>query len=315
MIEGEGHASDFLAAFGAQFSPAIRSTSGRLLYSFFTASPRSLTDFNHSVDMRPSDVVLRSSGADILRITGYAVQDPAAGGKSSAMIEWKVLKSTPELQLREFIHLVDANGRVWSTDPDVEGYPTSAWRPGDTVVSWFDLQPPSNTPLGGYWLEVGFYDGLTQQRLVGAQGSGVGSVVRFGPLRVAGESLGTQSPIAIFGSHELGLTAVRVTDGRADLTWSALSRPVRDYTIFVHGLDEDGRIVAQSDSPPQAGAYPTVLWQPGDVVHDVHPLAGSSTAVAALEIGMYTTPDLTRLATSDGTGKSLGDHVIVRLSR
>jgi len=42
--------------------------------------------------------------------------------------------------------------------------------------------------------------------------------------------------------------------------------------VFVHLLDAEGRIVAQHDSQPQDGAYPTSVWDAGEVVADEHVL-------------------------------------------
>jgi hypothetical protein len=54
------------------------------------------------------------------------------------------------------------------------------------------------------------------------------------------------------------------------LWWAATAAPPADYTIFVHLLDAAGNVVAQADGPPNDGLSPTGIWQPGDVVRDVH---------------------------------------------
>jgi len=54
------------------------------------------------------------------------------------------------------------------------------------------------------------------------------------------------------------------------LWWRATAAPPADYTIFVHLLDADGNLVAQADGVPNDGLSPTTIWQPGDVVRDVH---------------------------------------------
>src|SRR5437867_460538 len=83
-----------------------------------------------------------------------------------------------------------------------------------------------------------------------------------------------------------------------------IGKPVRDYTAFVHVLDAQNQIVAQEDSPPRQGSYPTSLWDAGEVVDDPHPLSFGSALGQQLEIGLYTVPDLRRLPTESG-----GDRV------
>ncbi len=58
----------------------------------------------------------------------------------------------------------------------------------------------------------------------------------------------------------------------ATIYWEVLDRPNRDYTVFVHLLDHDGRSVAEANSWPGLGNYPTRLWQPGTVIVDRYPL-------------------------------------------
>ena len=41
-----------------------------------------------------------------------------------------------------------------------------------------------------------------------------------------------------------------------------------DYTAFVHVRDETGETIAQKDQPPLGGAYPTSLWDPGEIISD-----------------------------------------------
>ncbi len=54
------------------------------------------------------------------------------------------------------------------------------------------------------------------------------------------------------------------------LWWAATAAPPAGYTIFVHLLDAAGNLVAQADGAPNDGLSLTTIWQPGDVVRDVH---------------------------------------------
>lgn len=54
------------------------------------------------------------------------------------------------------------------------------------------------------------------------------------------------------------------------LWWRAAAAPPIDYTVFVHLVDAAGNAVAQADGVPNDGLSPTGIWQPGDVVRDVH---------------------------------------------
>jgi 4-amino-4-deoxy-L-arabinose transferase-like glycosyltransferase len=75
------------------------------------------------------------------------------------------------------------------------------------------------------------------------------------------------------------------------LYWRALAPMDQPYTEFVHLIDGDGIIVAQRDTWPGRGMYPTVLWQPGQVFADQLtvnvPDAAYAPDVATLRVGLY----------------------------
>lgn len=75
---------------------------------------------------------------------------------------------------------------------------------------------------------------------------------------------------------------------RITLFWRATGPVSTDFKVFVHvvAADDPERKVTQHDSIPGLGTRPTIQWQPGVVVTDVHPLtlpAGDW----LLAVGMY----------------------------
>jgi len=78
----------------------------------------------------------------------------------------------------------------------------------------------------------------------------------------------------------------------------------RNFTVFVHVLNEQGQLVAQQDNEPNAGQYPTSAWVPGEVIRDTCAIplpAELPSGRYLLSIGMYKWPSLQRLpVTLDG---------------
>ncbi len=68
-----------------------------------------------------------------------------------------------------------------------------------------------------------------------------------------------------------GQPATRHSPFAIVLFWQPLIPLNADYTVFLHLRNAAGQTVAQADSQPLAGAYPTSQWQPGETVID--PLA------------------------------------------
>lgn len=91
--------------------------------------------------------------------------------------------------------------------------------------------------------------------------------------------------------REGGVTEVR-------LLWQAEREVERELVVFVHLLDETGRIIAQADGPPAGGAAPTGRWTPGLRFDDVHRLP--SDTPGRIMIGLYDPATLARVPTNGG---------------
>jgi hypothetical protein len=88
------------------------------------------------------------------------------------------------------------------------------------------------------------------------------------------------------------------------LAWEATGTTETAYRVFVHLLDDAGNIVAQSDSEPAAGSYPTTAWLPGDIIVDQHTIvlpADLPSGDYALVTGLYDPRTGERLLQSNAT--------------
>jgi hypothetical protein len=85
--------------------------------------------------------------------------------------------------------------------------------------------------------------------------------------------------------------------------WETLSATPDLYTVFVHLIDEQGVVIAQRDTYPGLGRYPTVNWTPGQLFADTYRVWLPETAYApntlSIRVGLYR-PDAGRLLTPDG---------------
>jgi hypothetical protein len=118
--------------------------------------------------------------------------------------------------------------------------------------------------------------------------------------------------VALVG-YELTLPVDREA-GRLDLRlyWQALSEINEDYTVFVHWLDEGGRILTQQDNQPRNSTYPTGLWDEGEIVEDLYHLTvPAGRPPVLLAVGMYRLETLERLAVFDENGQRLEDDRII----
>ena len=98
---------------------------------------------------------------------------------------------------------------------------------------------------------------------------------------------------------------------RVTLYWRALQPLDRSYVEFIHLMDEQGIVVAQRDTWPGRGMYPTTLWQPGEVIADplyLHiPDGAYAPDKATLRVGLYE-QDGPRLNAIDAQGQAVEDN-------
>jgi len=109
------------------------------------------------------------------------------------------------------------------------------------------------------------------------------------------------------------LATVSPQELRLNLLWRAEAEIEADYTVFVH-LTRDDAILAQDDSFPAGGYYPTSLWRVGDIVSDVHTLAlpePYDPIGHKLIVGLYQLETLRRLQVLDETGEPISDHLVL----
>ncbi|MBE7554747.1 MAG: hypothetical protein HS126_27155 [Anaerolineales bacterium] len=95
------------------------------------------------------------------------------------------------------------------------------------------------------------------------------------------------------------------------LFWRPVSAVTTDYTVFLHLRNRTGATVAQRDSLPLAGVYPTSRWQPGEIVIDPFTLslpANLPSGQYTLWAGMYQLDTLTRLPVANDTS---GENAIL----
>ncbi|MBI2861255.1 MAG: glycosyltransferase family 39 protein [Chloroflexi bacterium] len=180
-------------------------------------------------------------------------------------------------------------------------YPTSSWSAGELVWDRMELLVGPLVPPGTYKLKL-----VLNEYGLGAQPPIAEFTLGNIFVREIQRSF-TIPPIAYPLSVSFGETAVLGYDifwaqqeGRLEVTlyWQAQAQMATDYTVFLHLLDANGRIVAQRDTPPKAGARPTTSWAPREVIVDQYTLSlpsGAAPGTYRIIFGLYNTSTGQRL--------------------
>jgi hypothetical protein len=118
--------------------------------------------------------------------------------------------------------------------------------------------------------------------------------------------------LAFMGHDRTAESAARGDVVGIVLYWRLLRKPARHYSMFVHLLDDQSKIVAEYD----ANRYPTSFWRDGggETLLSYFPLwidPATPSGEYRLEIGVYHQPTGERLPVYEG-GKPVADRLLLR---
>ena len=180
-------------------------------------------------------------------------------------------------------------------------HPTRQWIPGQVFADTHTITVDEISEDGLATLSMGFYpiaDSSTRVEVYDANGQPIGDRLVLAQLRLhkqtAVQQPGGSSPAGtwqngiVLDKAELATDAQGLPAGIA-LTWAPTATIQSDYTVFVQVLDAGSNILAQVDSQPQGGSYPTSTWRAGDVITDTvtWPGEAGTSGWARVILGLY----------------------------
>jgi hypothetical protein len=189
---------------------------------------------------------------------------------------------------------------------------------GGAEVGRWELPAVREDVGTGDWPETGFLRGQHLLQMPAEVGSGayrfvlndeveLGTVTitapdrRFEPPPLA-ESLGAPfrlpdgtavaslAGIAAAGADDSPCSSAPQLPCSLSLVWRGEALMPQSYRVFVHLVDEQGRIVAQADGEPSGWTRPTTGWLPGEYILDRHVLAAPDDVPGgplSLRVGLY----------------------------
>ncbi|GIK43181.1 MAG: hypothetical protein BroJett011_70140 [Chloroflexota bacterium] len=261
--------------------------------------------------------------ANRIKLLGYVLPTRRVepGGALPLTLSWQSL--APVLpDLLTYAVLLDAQQQPYGS---VDRYPSGfyspmLWAEREIIVDSFTVPVQADAPPGVYALHVGQYQLVSGQPqslalVEGGQAADATAVV-IGPIKVGGPPPGVtitevqpQFPLNQFFGGQITLLGYDREQNCQQATvncqlaiklyWRADTVPAADYTTFLHLRDAANETVAQKDSPPAAGHYPTGLWEAGEIIVDeiTLPLAGLPPGEYTPVVGLYEFATGNRLAT------------------
>ncbi len=291
----------------------------------------------------PAPVVHSSLAANLedrVALVGYDLDavsvDP--GEKLCLTLYWRATAPLDE-EYTVFVHLLSRDGSVVGQDDSapVSGlYPTIYWQEGQIVGDRHCLEVHQGLHEDRYLLETGMYQPGTRKRLevVDTSGTPVDNRIAVDYVLVGDPQGPAPQPQHHIGANlggELRLLGYEVGRGLAagdegvfqveprgiipvTVYWQAVASMERDYTVFLHLVDPQGKIWGQADGQPDRGFYPTSFWDMGEVVLDRHEVPVDALAPAgdyALIAGVYAWDTGDRLPVVDELGQIENDMIVL----
>ncbi len=239
---------------------------------------------------------------------------PAAGDQFFSTLHWRSLREEldPATEVR------------WSLEPDIvaDTRPRSFdWRTplapnagaalwnGDIVSVRYAVRLPLDLPEGRYRLRLAIGDESLDVAPIDITHRDRAFALPAGAIHAG--SVGT---FDVFLSEPLP-AQVHVGDPlRLKLALQAGEEVLASYTFFVHLLDSADGVVAQVDTWPQGGLWPTENWVHGQVVEDTYTLplpADAAPGAYRVVVGMYDALDGSRLPVRDDQGRPAPDGRLI----
>jgi 4-amino-4-deoxy-L-arabinose transferase-like glycosyltransferase len=259
-----------------------------------------------------------------VRLIGYSLGDGPfrAGDSLPFSLFWQSLTDHNQPYV-VFAQLQDQSNTPLALSESPPIYPSEHWSTGTLLRDPREIPLPATLPAGTYRLVVGLLrpDGTrlsvqgkdqivltdveTTQRshVFSPPSSGQPMDARFGDsARLAGYDLSE-------GTHVQAGQSLQLV-----LHWQALKTFSQRYTVFVHLVDANDRILGQRDQVPGNGQFPTTSWIPGEYLSDTYVILLDPDTPPGqywIEIGLYNPLDGTRLPVSAADGQPLGDRLLL----
>jgi len=259
--------------------------------------------------------------ADSIKLLGVEIwpQSVKPGQVLNVKACWQVLKPLDK-NYSIFVHVWGRGGVIpggetlaqVDTFPGLGSFPFRCIPPSKVLCEVYPLRiPPDAEAPVKLTVEMGVYDfyepgrpGLKARDEYG----------RYIPLGIVGyaalepfewPSLPPEAvPLSYRFSDGIKLVGFSLKGDVLKLYWFAERRPTRDYTVFVHLVNEKGEWVAGFDGMPMGGDFPTSLWSQGALVQDERRLTleGLPPGEYTVKVGLYFLETMERLAVEGPNG-------------
>ncbi|MDH4207536.1 MAG: DUF2723 domain-containing protein, partial [Anaerolineae bacterium] len=220
---------------------------------------------------------------DGIVLLGYEMDDLGVESASPVRITlfWRAAEvGTKDYEVR--LRLVGPTGHVWiqtrGTTPVNGLYPTGAWRPGEIVADFHQIDLQGQLPSGTYELQAGLFVPFQEQAALTELDDG--RFVTVARVRVSAEGGANPLPqhvrranfadqIMLLGYNFPSFLSPGIGSALT-LYWQAIADIGTDHRITLRLVEPGGATVWQTVDPVLHGEKPTSQWRQGELFADTH---------------------------------------------
>ncbi len=222
------------------------------------------------------------------------------------------------------VHLTSPDGRVWAWHEErtPRSLPGQWWEAGQIIPERIQLETTTDLPYGAYELQVFWQPGDKDIHWPVYRDGDDNALDRvfLGYVIIPPDADSSQAtPVKAQFADTILLDAFALSPAEPGrpwaitLFWDTLNPPDKDFTVFVHLVDEKGQIVASHDGMPVENRFPTRAWRRGQIVSDVHRLdlpPNLEPGIYQVNVGMYLLETGERLPVWDAGGVEQADRIL-----
>lgn len=315
----------------ARFQPMIANGLGIVMFMLAAIAPIAILEPAYAFPSPPSAAEVQSIAhrvdinyGDKIKLLGYAVSPRTArtDGSIELTLYWQSLAVMDD-DYSIGIALLDSNQHVLASRNSYPGHgllPTRLWHAGQMIPDSYWLPIPADAPAPSIaQIQISTFSRASNRNLPAFDPNAQAITPIIGRFKIGSarpsEARGETSTTYIFGK-QIALVGYDLHSSPSlDLVlyWKRLAPVSNDYTVFVHILDANDKIIAQKDQEPANGSNPTSFWDDGEIVVDNYSFNLPTDARGAyrIQVGLYRADRGMRLSIMDAKENALGDHVIL----
>jgi len=274
---------------------------------------------NQTIDIQNKDSINYNNTFEFL---GYDLNKTQIeqDNKFEITYYWKSLKET-EKDYTIFVHFVNETGKTSFQNDHNPPVPTSNWTIGQILKETQTVNVPKDVDIGNYSLFLGAYIPDEGRLPITKQKTEIDK--SLDKIRITNPNI----TYMIFGNYNnkisfLGYDINKNTVERSDsfkitYFWKSLDNVDNNYTVFVHFIDENNKLIFQQDHEPAYGIYPTSAWNPGDIIKEEYDVMLPTSVVEGtynIKIGLYNKETKKRIDLTDGSNSQIIGNITVEKS-